>query len=184
MQPGERVAIRITNRQRDLILEHTFLDGDLEKRIRAASADAFGVVVHLDLDDLDELLGFVAAEANHSKHPRIARQLFALFERLKHLEDSRTDEDIPASCSLLPAPSRRPRTTQKQGQYLSSIHYYTKIHAEPPAEADLQRYFKVSAPAVHRMIVALEEQGLIARTAGKARSIRLLVSRDEIPDLE
>ncbi|RWX43259.1 hypothetical protein H206_03004 [Candidatus Electrothrix aarhusensis] len=47
--------------------------------------------------------------------------------------------------------------TPKQGQYLAFIHYYTKIHGISPAEADLQKYFKVSAPSVHRIIVTLEQ---------------------------
>jgi DNA-binding MarR family transcriptional regulator len=97
------------------------------------------------------------------------------------VEETHTDEDFSASVT---GRSPRPRATAKQGQYLSFIYYYTKIHSEPPAEADLQRYFGVSAPAVHQMIVNLEERGLIARTAGKARTIRLLVTREEIPDLE
>ena len=34
--------------------------------------------------------------------------------------------------------------TATQGQYLAFIYYYTKLHGVPPAEADMQRYFKVS----------------------------------------
>jgi len=45
---------------------------------------------------------------------------------------------------------RTDKYTTKQGQYLAFIHYYTKIHGYPPAEADLGRYFKVTPPAVHR----------------------------------
>jgi repressor LexA len=76
-----------------------------------------------------------------------------------------------------------PRFTVKQGQYLAFIHYFTKIHGTPPAESDLQRYFKVSPPAVHQMILTLARLGLIDRVPGKARSVRLKVSRSELPDL-
>lgn len=76
------------------------------------------------------------------------------------------------------------RYTPRQGQFLAFIYYYTKIHGQPPAEADIQRYFKVSPPSVHQMILTLEKNGLIERTPGKARSIRLLLSREELPDLE
>jgi hypothetical protein len=34
------------------------------------------------------------------------------------------------------------------------------------------------------MVVTLEGRRLIERTPGRARSIRLLLTRDEIPDLE
>ena len=73
--------------------------------------------------------------------------------------------------------------TAKQGQYLAFIYYYTKIHRQPPAEADMQRYFHVSPPAVHQMILSLEKSGLIERIAGQGRSITLLLPREQLPDL-
>lgn len=77
-----------------------------------------------------------------------------------------------------------PEWTKTQGQYLAFIYYYTKIMGQPPAEADFQRYFHVSPPSVHQMIVILAERGFISRQAGKGRSIQLLLSRDQIPDLD
>ena len=77
-----------------------------------------------------------------------------------------------------------PEYTAKQGQYLAFIYYFTKIHGEPPSEAEIQRYFRVTPPSVHQMVLGLEAKGLIVRTPGKARSIRLLVDRAELPDLE
>jgi Mn-dependent DtxR family transcriptional regulator len=74
--------------------------------------------------------------------------------------------------------------TSRQGQYLAFIHYYTKIHGCPPAEADLEGYFKVACSSVHQMILTLEKRGLIKRTPGGARSIRLLLPSEELPDLE
>jgi len=77
-----------------------------------------------------------------------------------------------------------PGYTATQGQYLAFIYYYAKIHGIPPAEADMQRYFRVSPPAVHNMIVTLEKRGFIKRIPGASRSIQLLLSRDQFPDLE
>ena len=74
--------------------------------------------------------------------------------------------------------------TLKQGQYLAFIHYYTRIHRSPPAEADMREYFRVTPPTVHQMILTLEAKGLIARTPGQARSIRLLIAREDLPDLD
>jgi repressor LexA len=73
--------------------------------------------------------------------------------------------------------------TDKQGRYLAFIYYYSKIHGRAPSEADLQQYFRVSPPSVHQMILTLETRGLIERTPGQARSIHLLISREELPDL-
>lgn len=74
--------------------------------------------------------------------------------------------------------------TPKQGQYLAFIYNYTKIHGRPPAEADLEAYFKVAFSSIHQMILTLERRGLIARMPGEARSIRILLSREELPQLK
>ena len=73
--------------------------------------------------------------------------------------------------------------TPKQGQYLAFIYAYTRVLGRPPAEADLQRHFKVTPPTVHQMLVTLERTGLIRRKAGVARSIELLVSPETLPVL-
>jgi repressor LexA len=62
--------------------------------------------------------------------------------------------------------------------------WYTKIHGVAPAEADLQRYFQTSPPSIHQMIVTLEKRGFIERVPGQARSIKLRLTRVELPDLE
>jgi repressor LexA len=74
--------------------------------------------------------------------------------------------------------------TEKQGQYLAFIHYYTKVNGRPPAEADMQRYFRVTPPSVHQMVLALEAHGFIERVPGQGRSIRLKIPREQLPDLE
>ena len=77
-----------------------------------------------------------------------------------------------------------PVYTPLQGQYLAFIHYYTKLNRRPPAEADMQRYFQVTGPSVHGMVKTLTRRGLIERSPGVARSVRVLLPREELPDLE
>jgi hypothetical protein len=77
----------------------------------------------------------------------------------------------------------QPSYTPKQGQYLAFIHYYTKLHRQPPAESDMQCYFKVSAPAVHQMVLTLEKRGLIKRIPGQARTIRVSLPPEALPGL-
>ncbi len=74
-----------------------------------------------------------------------------------------------------------PPFTDKQGQYLAFIYAYTKLHRRPPAEADMQAYFGVTPPSVHRMVVELEQRGLIRRSPGQARSIELLLAPELLP---
>jgi Mn-dependent DtxR family transcriptional regulator len=74
--------------------------------------------------------------------------------------------------------------TKKQGQYLAFIYNYTKINGQPPAEADMQRYFRVTPPSVHNMVLKLDKAGLIERTPLVARSIRVLVRPAQLPYLD
>lgn len=73
--------------------------------------------------------------------------------------------------------------TEKQWQYVAFIHAYTLVNGRAPAETDMQRFFQVTPPSVHRMIVELETKGLIQRTPGAGRSIRVLVPEEQIPSL-
>lgn len=77
-----------------------------------------------------------------------------------------------------------PRWTPRQGQYLAFILDYTKINRQPPAETDIAGYFGLAPPSVHRMLVELEQRGLLTRTPRTARSLRVLVDRRELPELE
>jgi repressor LexA len=80
--------------------------------------------------------------------------------------------------------SRTEKTfTPKQGQYLVFIHLYTRLHRRPPAETDMQQYFRVSPPSVHQMVLALERAGFIRRQARTARSIELLIDPEHLPEL-
>jgi len=74
--------------------------------------------------------------------------------------------------------------TEKQGQYLAFIYTYSHMFRRPPAEADIQRHFRVSPPSVHQMIVTLERNGLIRRQPGAPRSIELRVPPQRLPILQ
>ncbi len=74
--------------------------------------------------------------------------------------------------------------THRQGQFLAFIHAYSKVHRRAPAELDMVKYFRVTPPSVHSMVVKLHELGMITREPGVARSIRLAVPLEEIPELE
>ena len=73
--------------------------------------------------------------------------------------------------------------TPRQGQYLAFIQAYTLVNGRPPAEADMQRFFRVTPPSVHQMVVTLERAGLISRQSRVARSIAVLIDRYDLPEL-
>jgi DNA-binding MarR family transcriptional regulator len=76
------------------------------------------------------------------------------------------------------------RFTQKQGQYLAFISVYARMFHQAPAEADMQRHFRVTPPSVHQMVLGLERAGLIRRQPGVARSIEVLVPPQDLPILD
>jgi len=91
-----------------------------------------------------------------------------------------TDEQLNRMAGV----SRPEKTfTLKQGQYLAFIHLYTRLHRRPPAETDMQEYFRVTPPSVHQMVLTLERQGFIRRQPRTARSIELLVDPKHLPEL-
>lgn len=109
-------------------------------------------------------------------------------QKFRSIDDYK--ESIIAICKTRPkagvknSTDRKFNFTDKQGQYLAFIYYYTKVVGYPPAEADIQRYFGVTGPAVHQMITKLHEEGLIGRIPGRARSVQVIPPRQELPDLE
>jgi len=84
----------------------------------------------------------------------------------------------------VPLPTETVTFTHHQGQYLAFIHLYWKLHKQGPAELDMVKFFRVTPPSVHGMVVKLEKQGLISKLPGVARSIRVAIPKEKIPELE
>jgi hypothetical protein len=124
IEPGQRVDVRLTPQERYVILERTLVDDEMAACLRAATRRGSRLVVRLTLDDVDDLAGHLAAEANHCSEPRGRRVLDAVYDRLANIEDTFTDAEAPAETVVHDA---KPFTA-KQGQYLAYIYYYTKIH--------------------------------------------------------
>ena len=74
--------------------------------------------------------------------------------------------------------------TARQGQFLAYIHQYNLMNGCAPAEADMQRFFQITAPSVHSMVLTLERRGTILRVPGQARSITLVVPPEALPPLQ
>jgi DNA-binding MarR family transcriptional regulator len=73
--------------------------------------------------------------------------------------------------------------TPRQGQFLAFIHLYRKLHRQAPAELDMVKFFGVTPPSVHGMVVQLEKRGLITRQPRVPRSTAVTIPVDKIPVL-
>ena len=93
----------------------------------------------------------------------------------------------PATIQESPGAAAEPKKagfTHRQGQFLAFIHLYGKLHRQGPAELDMVRYFGVTPPTVHGMVVKLEQLVLVLRKQGVPRSIHVNIPVEQIPALE
>jgi hypothetical protein len=91
IEPGTAVSVTFSDRERVLVLEHTLAGPDVTDSLETARGVDGRFSVQYTLEDLDELLGYIAAEANHSKSTKLQRELDALHERLQGVMESFDD---------------------------------------------------------------------------------------------
>jgi hypothetical protein len=89
---GEKVPLELTEPERDLIMKHTFAGNNLTDRLRIVPSPGRRPFYRFTLDDLDELAGYVAAEANHAKVKKLVKELRRLYSRIADVLESYTDE--------------------------------------------------------------------------------------------
>jgi hypothetical protein len=92
---GERVPLELSERERDLIMKHTFAGNNLTDRLRLVPIPSRRPSYRFTLDDLDELAGYVAAEANHAKVRKHEQKLRRLYARLAARGNSRSQRAKP-----------------------------------------------------------------------------------------
>ena len=93
IRPDEKVSLELSDRERALVLEHTFADEELTNCLRVVPKPGERSVYRFTLADMDELAGFVAAEANHAKDKKLEKELDRLLGRIQDVLDSYADQD-------------------------------------------------------------------------------------------
>lgn len=90
IKPEEKIDVRLTARDKQLLLEHTLGDPEYAKRLELipGSTDLIG---QYTLDDLEDLIGYIAAEANHTEEAELQQELDALYDRLYKIQRSYDD---------------------------------------------------------------------------------------------
>ncbi|HLG21911.1 MAG TPA: hypothetical protein VI382_03785, partial [Candidatus Manganitrophaceae bacterium] len=68
----------------------TFCNPDFAK---LAITEGEGIRVDLSLDDIEEIQGYVAAEANHTKNAKLRKELDRLFDKFQIFLDAYDDQD-------------------------------------------------------------------------------------------
>jgi hypothetical protein len=93
IRPEDTVPVELDARERELILDHSFAEPELTDRLRIVPKPNQAPIYRFTLDDLDELVGYVAAEANHAKNRKLQKEWDRLYARLAAVLESYTDED-------------------------------------------------------------------------------------------
>lgn len=83
----EPIDVWLTLAERELILDYTLADDYLVARLRVEKQTAHTkVVVKYTPDELNELLEFIAAAANHTEDRGLEHRLDNLYDRLEYIE--------------------------------------------------------------------------------------------------
>jgi hypothetical protein len=95
IHPGQSIGLSLTAEERTLLAENILvLDTAYATRIRDAPANKRQVP--FTLDELDDLAGYVAAEANHCESKRKQKVLDGIHSRVQRLLETHTDDEETA----------------------------------------------------------------------------------------
>ena len=87
---GTKLPVRLTLLERDIIRDETFGDPDFA---RLAIVDGKRIKVEMSLDDIEEIQGYIAAEANHTKNKKRQKELDRLFDKFQVLLGTYDDQN-------------------------------------------------------------------------------------------
>ncbi len=87
----DKVGLKLSNDERKLILgDPVHIHEELADPIRSTST---GAPVLLSLDDLEDLGGYIAAEANHTKDKKLRKKLDAISSKIDDLLETHADNE-------------------------------------------------------------------------------------------
>ena len=87
---GTKLPVKFTLTERDLIRDHTFYHPDFAN---LAVLQGKHIKLNMSLDDIEELQGYVAAEANHTNDSKLQAKLDKIFVKLQNFLDTYDDQE-------------------------------------------------------------------------------------------
>jgi hypothetical protein len=92
IRPDAKVGVRLTAKERRLILKLVCLDDEYEKIVRGTPKEK---PIPLTLDQWDDFACYIAAKANHTHRKKRQRKLDAIFAVIEKILNVFTDEKPP-----------------------------------------------------------------------------------------
>ncbi|MFH1009175.1 MAG: hypothetical protein V1800_17000 [Candidatus Latescibacterota bacterium] len=87
---GTRVLVKLTLRERDLIRDDAYCDPDFG---RLAISEGRSIRIYMTLDEIEDIQGYVAAEANHTENRKLQKELDKFSDKLQVFLDTYDDEE-------------------------------------------------------------------------------------------
>lgn len=85
-----KMPVKLTLQERNLIRDETSCDPGY---VKVTIVDGKDIVVYLSPDDIEDIQGCIAAEANHTKNKKLQRELDRLLDKLQAYLDSDDGQD-------------------------------------------------------------------------------------------
>ena len=95
MRAAALIPVRLHVEERDLILNETLTGPDLTARLKTAKPVSDAIIVYYGSAELDDLIGYIAAQANHTSRKKLRDDLDALCDSLEDLLDAYMDLEEP-----------------------------------------------------------------------------------------
>ncbi|MBI2181365.1 MAG: hypothetical protein HYU31_11200 [Deltaproteobacteria bacterium] len=87
---GSKLPVYFFEEELRLIRERTLVHTDFG---RLAVAERGKLKLELSLDDIEEVQGYIAAEANHTRSKKVQREMDMVYEKLQKFLDDFDDQD-------------------------------------------------------------------------------------------
>jgi hypothetical protein len=161
----EKLPLDLTADERAIVLgELICLDQEVEDVVSNTPA---GQPVMLTLDDLDDLIGHVAAEANHCGNKRKVKKLDGIAEKIQELLDTFTDEEPPKTVNIEEA--RRAKAISEQSLQIAEFASKALVAAGE---------LGIRTKLLEHFILPAAERGVLLLVPGVARAIKKKLAKD------
>ncbi len=86
---GRTIELELSERERDLIVNHTFADEELIRDLREPSARQKDRKFRFSWNALDDLAGYIAAEANQARNKKLQQEWERIYQKFTSVLDMR-----------------------------------------------------------------------------------------------
>ncbi|MEN8262300.1 MAG: hypothetical protein ABFR82_02445 [Nitrospirota bacterium] len=85
IQYGEKFPVHFTKKELNIIRDKTFCNPDFGK---VGLIEKDKIKINMSLDDIEDLQGYIAAEANHTENKKLQKELDDIFNKLQDYLDT------------------------------------------------------------------------------------------------